>query len=224
MDNNNTQQIGLSVRVTLIARFLILVLSLVLYIVVIYLWVDLSMDEGEHKNFIRCFYFGIATITTVGYGDIHPEHYNLWSALLVLWGILIGNQLTGFISYLLSYLPINAEEEHPAEEGLWNWIKRKLTLFRLVVVATIVLFIIGCILIWLVEEEKNWENIVYLTMVSITTVGYGDLFFHRDPGRFTISCWLMIATSIANQLIEISFKLIWDRIRVSKKIKLLLNY
>ncbi|KAF5190322.1 Two-pore potassium channel [Thalictrum thalictroides] len=58
----------------------------------------------------------------------------------------------------------------------------------------VVLCIGGGILIFCFVEELNWVDSVYLSVMSVTTVGYGDRAFKTLSGRLFASIWLLFST------------------------------
>ncbi len=52
----------------------------------------------EHWTWVESFYFTVVTVTTVGYGDLHPttDVSRLFTALFILLGVSIG---AGILSY-----------------------------------------------------------------------------------------------------------------------------
>lgn len=43
-------------------------------------------------------------------------------------------------------------------------------------------------------EDLNWIDSVYLSVMSVTTVGYGDRAFKSLPGRLFAAIWLLLST------------------------------
>ncbi|KAL5700416.1 serine/threonine protein kinase [Ranunculus cassubicifolius] len=43
-------------------------------------------------------------------------------------------------------------------------------------------------------EELDWVDSIYLSVMSVTTVGYGDRAFSTLPGRLFASFWLLFST------------------------------
>ncbi|KAI4343063.1 hypothetical protein MLD38_027608 [Melastoma candidum] len=43
-------------------------------------------------------------------------------------------------------------------------------------------------------EELDWLDSLYLSVMSVTTVGYGDRAFNSMPGRIFASIWLLVST------------------------------
>ncbi|CAA3027409.1 two-pore potassium channel 5 [Olea europaea subsp. europaea] len=52
---------------------------------------------------------------------------------------------------------------------------------------------IGALVLYFVEH-LDWVDSVYLSVMSVTTVGYGDRAFKTLPGRLFASIWLLFST------------------------------
>ena len=60
-----------------------------------------SEKTSRVNSFIRCVYFSTVTMTTLGYGDIHPEKDSKWMQIAVIVQVLMSYMLLGaLITYL----------------------------------------------------------------------------------------------------------------------------
>ncbi|KAJ4755245.1 Outward rectifying potassium channel protein [Rhynchospora pubera] len=154
---------------------------------------------GNQTNVvIDAVYFCIVTLCTIGYGDIAPATAltKAFSCLFVLVGFgLIDVLLSGAVSYML-----DAQEAAilagarggvlvDAEKGRMR-IRMKVALAVLVVILCIGVGTIAMIFI----ENLNWMDSLYLSVMSVTTVGYGDRAFKTLAGRAFASVWLLVST------------------------------
>ncbi|XP_077221063.1 two-pore potassium channel 3-like [Tasmannia lanceolata] len=110
-------------------------------------------------------YFWIVTMCTVGYGDISPKS--------------MGMEYSEKLGYVLDI-------EEP------NLTLRTKAIF--VTVAVLVCIVIGSFVLHFVEEQ-SWVDSMYASIMSITTVGYGDRAFRTFTGRLFAAFWLLISTT-----------------------------
>ncbi|KAF7827168.1 two-pore potassium channel 5 [Senna tora] len=52
---------------------------------------------------------------------------------------------------------------------------------------------IGSLVLYFVED-LDWIDSIYLSVMSVTTVGYGDKAFKTLPGRLFAAIWLLVST------------------------------
>lgn len=52
---------------------------------------------------------------------------------------------------------------------------------------------IGSLVLYFVER-LDWIDAIYLSVMSVTTVGYGDRAFKTLPGRLFAAIWLLVST------------------------------
>lgn len=77
--------------------------------------------------------------------------------------------------------------------------------FRLLAAATLAVLTVGAIFMHYIEK-LSWVNSVYFSVVSLTTVGYGDIVPTTDPGKIFVCFYLLagigIIATFASNLIK----------------------
>ncbi|KAB5534298.1 hypothetical protein DKX38_017384 [Salix brachista] len=182
---------------------------LVLYLSLGVLIYSLNRDkfEGiETHPVVDALYFCIVTMCTIGYGDITPSSTatKLFSILFVLVGFgFIDILLSGMVGYVLdlqeSHLLRNVKRG-AAKESAGSYIidvKKGRMRIRMKVgfaLGVVVLCIgVGAGAMHFVES-LGWLDSLYLSVMSVTTVGYGDRAFNSLAGRVFASIWLLVST------------------------------
>ncbi|XAR72434.1 hypothetical protein NMG60_11019063 [Bertholletia excelsa] len=182
---------------------------LVIYLtcgVIIYSYNRDEFSGNETHPVVDALYFCIVTMCTIGYGDITPSSTatKLFSMMFVLVGFgFIDILLSGMVSYvldlqekyLLRNVKIDGKEDNPksyiidVKKGRMR-IRMKVALALGVVVLCIG---IGAFVMHFLEDLV-WLDSFYLSVMSVTTVGYGDRAFKSMPGRIFASIWLLVST------------------------------
>lgn len=94
--------------------------------------------------------------------------------------------------------------EHDAEMSIEQAHKIRRN-FKLLALATIGVVAIGAIFMHF-QEKLSWVNSVYFSVVSLTTVGYGDIVPKTDPGKIFVCFYLLagigIIAAFASNLIK----------------------
>ncbi|KAK9267553.1 hypothetical protein L1049_009981 [Liquidambar formosana] len=182
---------------------------LILYLslgVAIY-WFNRGNFSGDETHpVVDALYFCIVTMCTIGYGDITPSSAStkLFSIMFVLVGFgFIDILLTGMVSYMLdlqeNYLLRTVKGEGGRDKGASYIIDVKKGRMRIrmkvaLALGVVVLCIgIGACVMHFVER-LGWLDSFYLSVMSVTTVGYGDRAFQSLPGRIFASIWLLVST------------------------------
>ncbi|KAB2078223.1 hypothetical protein ES319_A06G147300v1 [Gossypium barbadense] len=186
--------------------FVLLVLYLTLGVVIF--WFNRHNFLGNETHpVVDALYFCIVTMCTIGYGDIIPNSVatKLFSILFVLVGFgFIDILLSGMVSYVLdlqeSYLLRTVEHEGQKKDSARSYIidvKKGRMRIRMKVglaLGVVVLCIgIGVGVMHFVER-LGWLDAFYLSVMSVTTVGYGDRAFKTLPGRIFAAIWLLVST------------------------------
>ncbi|GAA0178657.1 ion channel [Lithospermum erythrorhizon] len=184
------------------------IVLLMLYLslgVVIYSCYRDHFKASETHPVVDALYFCIVTMCTIGYGDITPATTTtkLFAIFFVLIGFgFIDILLSGMVSYVLdlqeSYLLRTMKNPGAHDRGriLVDVKKGRMRIRMKVALALgVVVICIGIGVSFLHFVEKlDWLDSFYLSVMSVTTVGYGDRAFSSMSGRIFASIWLLVST------------------------------
>ncbi|CAK9877579.1 unnamed protein product [Sphagnum jensenii] len=184
-------------------------LGLMVYLavgVLIYTWKRKEFSGLETVSYVDALYFCIVTMCTIGYGDITPTTTSakLFACGFVLIGFgFIDALLSGMVNYVLD------KQEHlllSAVEGSHYQVARRYFMnpkhgnrmrirMKVALAAGVpVLCIIVGTIVMMQMEKLSWIDALYCTIMSITTVGYGDHTFKSFTGRLFAAVWLLFST------------------------------
>ncbi|KAL9430513.1 hypothetical protein AB3S75_025826 [Citrus x aurantiifolia] len=192
-----------------IIRQAFVLLSIYLFVgVVIYSFNTDHFSGVETHPVVDALYFCIVTMCTIGYGDIAPltPATKVFACLFVLVGFgFIDILLSGVVNYVLD-LQENmiltgiqmgkVKEGFSARDYIVDVAKGRMRIRLKVGLAlgVVVLCIaIGALILFFLED-LDWLDSFYLSVMSVTTVGYGDRAFKTLPGRFFAAIWLLFST------------------------------
>ncbi|XP_060188109.1 two-pore potassium channel 5-like [Lycium barbarum] len=166
----------------------------------------------ETHPVVDAFYFCIVTMCTIGYGDIAPVTpiTKLFACLFVLVGFgFIDILLSGVVNYVLDLqenLILTGRQRQLASHvdqgrgGFMDCIvdvakgRMRIRLKVGLALGAVLLCIgLGSLVLYF-QENLDWIDSVYLSVMSVTTVGYGDRAFKTLPGRLFASIWLLFST------------------------------
>ncbi|KAH9622264.1 hypothetical protein KSS87_001365, partial [Heliosperma pusillum] len=178
-------------------------LLLIVYLLMGALVYGLNRDKFsgiETHPLVDAIYFCIVTMSTIGYGDITPltSSTKLFVCAFVLVGFgFIDILLTSVLNYVLDQQEksILADIHHhnlflvDLRKGRMR-IRLKVALALFVVILCIG---IGSLFLFFVERLSFIDSL-YLSALSVTTVGYGDRAFSTLSGRLFASVWLLLST------------------------------
>lgn len=185
--------------------FVLLVLYLLLGIA-IYSFNRDKFAGTETHPVVDALYFCVVTMCTIGYGDITPNSAatKLFSILFVLVGFgFIDILLAGMVGYVLdlqeSHL-LRSMKRSPGQKDEGSYLvdvkkgRMRIRMKVALALGVVVLCIgIGVIVLHRVEH-LGWLDSFYLSVMSVTTVGYGDRAFKSMTGRIFASIWLLVST------------------------------
>lgn len=185
-----------------------------------YIWVVLygiagivifCLKSGSFKGKVTAkpvdaLYFSVVTLCTIGYGDIVPDtaFTKMFTCVFILVGFgFIDILLHGLVTYVLDqqeavmmgtvdlnqFNTMMTKYIIDTEKGRMR-IRIKVALALAVVIICIAVGIIGIHFL----EDLHWVDSIYLSVTSVTTVGYGDYAFRTLPGRCFAIIWLLVST------------------------------
>ncbi|CAJ2631839.1 unnamed protein product [Trifolium pratense] len=186
-----------------------------IWLLLIYLSVGVTIYSFNTKKFsgiethpvVDALYFCIVTMCTIGYGDIAPltPFTKLFACVFVLVGFgFIDILLSGLVNFVLDLqentiltgLKMGARGGFSARDYIVDVAKGRMRIRLKVGLAlgVVVLCIgVGSLVLCFVED-LNWVDSIYLAVMSVTTVGYGDRAFKTLPGRLFAAIWLLFST------------------------------
>ncbi|KAL7129737.1 hypothetical protein ABFS83_13G088600 [Erythranthe nasuta] len=184
------------------------VILLIIYLtlgVVIYSFNKDDFRATQTHPVVDALYFCIVTMCTIGYGDITPDSTvtKLFSITFVLVGFgFVDILLSGMVSYMLdlqeSYLlkTIKGKSAHDPGSYIIDVKKGRMRIRMKVALALgVVVLCIGVgVAVMHFVERLDWLDSFYLSVMSVTTVGYGDRAFNSMTGRIFASIWLLVST------------------------------
>lgn len=184
------------------------VILLVLYLalgVVIYWFNRHDFTAIETHPIVDALYFCIVTMCTIGYGDITPNSTatKIFSILFVLVGFgFIDILLSGMVSYVLDLQEnhllrvVKGRGEKDGRSYIVDVKKGRMRIRMKVALALgVVVLCIGVgVGVMHFVERLGWVDSFYLSVMSVTTVGYGDHAFKTLHGRIFAAIWLLVST------------------------------
>lgn len=164
---------------------------------------DTFRGERTDNKLVDALYFTVVTLSTIGYGDIIPASTftKLFTCIFILVGFgFIDVLLNGLVTYVLE-----TQEEFLLDDTKLNKLIRDYviddkkgrmrirTKVGLALGVVIVCLTIGTITVHFLEDF-SWVDSFYLSVTSVTTVGYGDNAFKTAGGRCFAIIWLLAST------------------------------
>lgn len=190
------------------------IVSQAVILLVIYLSLGVLIYSLNHHNFtgiqtspvVDALYYCVVTMCTIGYGDITPTNTatKVFSILFVLVGfgfidILLSAMVTHVLDLQESHLLrtiLKSRSENDRRSYIIDVKKGRMRIRMKVGLAMlVVLLCIGvgvCVMHYV--EMLGWMDSFYLSVMSVTTVGYGDKAFQSLSGRFFAAIWLLVST------------------------------
>ncbi|CAH8363698.1 unnamed protein product [Eruca vesicaria subsp. sativa] len=172
-------------------------------------WLNRDSYSVVHTHpIVDGLYFCIVTMCTIGYGDITPDTVltKMFSILFVLVGFgFVDILLSAMVSYVLdlqeNYMLEAAKNAsfdgvEKKKSYVMDVVKGRMRIRMKVALALgVVMLCLGFgVLIMHFIEEIDWLDSFYFSVMSVTTVGYGDRAFKTLPGRLLAAMWLLVST------------------------------
>jgi len=159
-------------------------------------------EEGRHLTPIESVYVSVQVLSTVGYGDFTPAtpQGKMFMMVYVLVGVsLVANLVFETVSVYLA----SAEKEI----GRYGVVKKSKFWKQHRSVVIIILFVIFSTVFWglLPGQEKTWLECLYMTIITLTTVGFGYYTPLTQIGYLIGALWMLVGTVLmAQALTDIS--------------------
>ncbi|KAK9706916.1 hypothetical protein RND81_07G160300 [Saponaria officinalis] len=188
---------------SIVRQAFLLLLVYLSFGIVIYWFNRHEFSVSETHPVVDALYFCIVTMCTIGYGDITPNSTvtKLFSILFVLVGFgFVDILLSAMVSYVLdlqeNYLLKTVKAGKQAKSVLIDVKKGRMRIRMKVGLALgVVVLCIGIgVGVMHFVENLGWVDALYLSVMSVTTVGYGDRAFKSLNGRIFASVWLLVST------------------------------
>ncbi|KAJ8899020.1 hypothetical protein K2173_008843 [Erythroxylum novogranatense] len=193
---------------SIIGQSFIMLLIYLLFGVGVYSLNREKFSGVETHPVVDALYFCIVTMCTIGYGDIAPvtPGTKIFSCFFVLVGFgFIDILLSGVVNYVLDLqesMILTGIQMGKDQNGFSakNYIvdvakgRMRIRLKVGLALGVVVLCIgMGSLVLYFVEK-LDWIDAVYLAVMSVTTVGYGDRAFKTLQGRLFAAVWLLVST------------------------------
>ncbi|AEE82083.1 putative potassium channel [Arabidopsis thaliana] len=220
-----------------------------IFLLIVYLTLGVSIYSFNRDHYsgiethpvVDALYFCIVTMCTIGYGDIAPltPWTKIFAVVFVLFGFgFLDILLSGVVNYVLDLQEsmiltgIQTRQHHQhhhhhrfsAKDYIIDFEKGRMRIRMKVCLALCVVVLcigVGALVLHFVEE-LGFVDSVYLSVMSVTTVGYGDRAFKTLQGRLFAAVWLLVSTlAVARAFLYLAEARI-DR-RHRKAVKLALN-
>ncbi|KAL6273164.1 hypothetical protein ACE6H2_023856 [Prunus campanulata] len=166
-----------------------------IFLILGYLFFGLLMFWKTGKTMVDGFYGSSVSLTSVGYGDLVAEKTeDKWSmSMLLLFGFFCVADRVEELYDLFYYQATMWLRRKEWYTDIW-YIN---ILFRVIGVTSVIGS--GTLAIHFIES-KGGIDALYLTVTSITTVGFGDLHFETTAGKCFATFWLLLSTIVARRL------------------------
>lgn len=174
-------------------------------IVLVMLWVSVGILFLHDKmGYVDMFYLLAQILTTVGYGDMPLPDTNREYIIFCLYAfsstLLVAQTLAVFIGHLSSEHYRHQRHVQAAETSGLSFDRRFVGFLRgfavwMFFVSTYAVFFYCC-----PGEQKGFCEAVYMAVVTLTTIGFGDVTPITDCGKMFATVWMIFGTSAFTNL------------------------
>ncbi|CAH8304110.1 unnamed protein product [Eruca vesicaria subsp. sativa] len=189
-----------------------------IFLLIIYLTLGVTIYSFNRDHYsgiethpvVDALYFCIVTMCTIGYGDIAPltPWTKIFAVVFVLFGFgFLDILLSGVVNYVLDLQESmiltgiqmgssRSGHRFSARDYIIDFEKGRMRIRMKVFLALCVVVLcigVGALVLHFVEELDLVDS-VYLSVMSVTTVGYGDRAFKTLQGRLFAAAWLLVST------------------------------
>jgi potassium channel subfamily K len=211
-------------------KTLVIALSVFVYFAAVV--IVFSREEGW--DFMDCIYFAVVVVTTVGYGDFLPTTDGskiafvfLSQFALAIVAFAIGNLVDVVRSVFLAVV-----QAHDEGTGIFQHDERKkrrqirsllaLSIYLALLLLGTIVFATG--LEWDDSHGNKWVNGVYLTVTTMTTIGFGDFSPAEPHGMKAFGMILMLVGIPATvTTLALATELVFGSSRDALKLRVIKN-
>ena len=181
-------------------------LSYIIIFIVVFLFTSKFFRGKRTHKLIDALYFSVVTLCTIGYGDIVPDttFSKLFTSVFILVGFgFVDILLNGLVTYVLDNqeeVLLGSVDQNKFNKMIKDYIidtekgrMRIRTKMCLALGVVIICLATGTVTVHFLEE-LTWVDSFYLSVTSVTTVGYGDYAFKTTAGRCFAIIWLLAST------------------------------
>lgn len=166
------------------------------------------VEKEERLYWVDQAYLMSQILTTVGYGDLPPPTSNigfLFYGMYVLSACMLVAQVVG---NLVSKVVEPKQQEGPerAKSGLEEKVA-KLVTPRFVAFVKAFMMWSAFVVSWMVffmffpGEERPWGEALYMAVITLTTVGFGDFVPLTEGGKMFATVWMVLGTGAFTMMI-----------------------
>jgi len=183
----------------------------------------------EKWEWVESLYFCVVTLSTVGYGDETPNTNAM--KMFTVFYIYIG---IAFVASIVGKLVGRAvtrgrgtssdQSENESSEVKYDpkrycWGRLNLNQYELLRAFTIIfiLCILGTV-VYMLNENMSLVDALYFSMITLGTVGYGDIISKKTSTKIFDSFFILIGVSLMALALG-KFTEVWARVEQEKQIK-----
>jgi len=148
-----------------------------------------ALEKDQGWSIIDAWYFVMVTANTVGYGVLVPSNDTTRVAVVLF--IVFGMAFSVFTLSLLTEIMLRNMEEYTTRSRIHEYTPLDAKVLGMTVL--LVFMIAFGVVYGVVIEQWNFIESLYFTVVTMSTVGYGDYAPSKQENRLAISLYTLFA-------------------------------
>jgi hypothetical protein len=162
-------------------------------------------SQAEGWEVVDCIYFTTVTVSTVGYGFFHPSNDDtrLFTVFFIIYGLFFVLPIANI--FAVNY-GVKLQNRVLATMKQWSiindnqWLVQHFNRGALSILMIVLCLVLG-VVVYSANEGWTFVTALYFTVVTMTTVGYGDITPQKESSRwfgifFILLCILVFATAL----------------------------